>query len=222
MGSEVKVISCILLLLSLLLPLPAADFSLSLSAGARIDQHPSDAFIYALGAEYENIGLSFQHQIDGGLDVALSYKLESGNMNHLFSLSNDYIPREGGWSGALYLFSQDFRFGYFALGYGVGIQGAITYSDHTSHIGFSLAPLMHLYAGFASDYLSILAYASLSHPYDRTWRFKPYFGAIAEVLITDGHSLFADAYIACSEMLMDPVWTPYIWSIRAGYIYRGK
>ena len=211
-------------ILMLLLPaaLAAAPFYAEASAGVRYDTTSYSPFVYSLKAGYGGLSIGFQHQWESSYDASLSYDLAAGKTIHnLFLFHTDYVPDEGGWSDLAYVFSQRFRWGFFSLGYGIGVQSGVSYSEYGSPPMWSLYFLLSLDASLVFRHFAVTGYFTLCHPDEREWRPVPAAGIRAEVRIDWHHGIFVDAYARAAEMLIDPVIMIDTLSIRAGYVYRG-
>ena len=212
------------LLFLLILPLSAVPFSVSASTGIRFDQTSRTPAVFSMSGEVGNLSIDLQYQAGGGLLTALDYRFgDKQNTSHIISASSTFFPEDkGGWTGISYLFSQNFIWDFFSIRYGIGVQGSVSWSHYSRVPLWSLAPLLSLSAAFSLDPIRITFYASINHRWDRSWRFRPYCGLLAEGKINENNAVFVDSYITFAEMLMDRVVTDYAWSIRAGYIYRSR
>ncbi len=203
--------------------LHASPLSFSIEAGLSHDTVSSSDLAIGVGGSYDDFSLRLQHQVGGDVNLAFAWMPEQGrSMRHVLSAYTEYFPEEGGWSSISYLFTQHFRFGVFGLGYGAGVQAAVSYSPFSSCVLLSLSPELALGLGLFWDRFSISVYASLNHPYEMSWRFRPFAGIRLEASPGGGSSLFLDGVVGFTEALMDPVYVIRDWNVRAGYIYRGN
>lgn len=146
----------------------------------------------------------------------------SQNGKNLFIAHSNYTPSERGWSDAAYVFSQHFTWDYFTLGYGIGLQLGIAYSEFMNMPLWSLSYLLSIDATISLDYFSMRWYITTHHKDEREWKSVPVFGIRFESNIDENNIIFAEAYSRAVEILMDPVMTFDTVSVRAGYIYRGN
>ena len=203
--------------------LHASPLSFSIEAGLSHDTVSSSDLVIGASGSYDDFSLRLQHQVGGDVNLAFAWMPEQGrSIRHVLSAYTEYFPGEGGWSSLSYLFTQHFRFGVFGLGYGAGVQAAVSYSPFSRCVLWSLSPELALGMGLFWERFSISVYAALNHPYEMSWRFRPSAGIRLEASPGGGSSLFLDGSIGFAEALMDPVYVIQDWSVRAGYIYRGN
>lgn len=212
----------ILMILMLLPAIAAAPFHAEGGAGVRYDMVSCSPFVYTLGIGYCGFTLGYQHQWDSSFDLSLGYDLRAGKtMHNLFMIHTDYVPREGGWTDFSYVFSQRFLWDFLSLGYGVGLQGAVGYSEYGTKPFWSAYFLLSVDLSLVFEHYVLTGYLSMYHPNEREWKPVPVAGIRMEGRMTENHSIFIDAYARVTEILIDPVITVDALSIRAGYIYRG-
>ncbi len=206
----------------LLLPLPAVSFEAEGAIGYRSTTALSFPAASSISLSFDGFSAMFRGQGASQFDGIIAYDIAVGRtISNEFSFHSAYNPSEGGWSDLAYLFSQRFRWDFFALEYGLGISAGIAYSEYSSILSWSLSPLLALSGTFYIDPVSITLYFSMLEEWERDWKALPVFGLRLEWDIDGSSSIFADGYVKWAEYLMDPVAMISGYGIRLGYIYRG-
>ena len=214
---------CFILLLLLPAMLFAVDWSAGASLGARYRSTAPDLFYYSLSASYENLDFAFSGIGNDDIAADLRYDLSLGKTIHNeFIFHTDYTPGEGGYSSLGYLFSQQFRFSWFLLRYGIGVQGAVSYTPFADKPFYSLIPLLDLAIGFDIAPVSFIIYGTNASPDTSEWKLMLSFGTRCEVEISDEHLLFADGFIAIDNIMDMSDFTLSGWGVKLGYAYRGS
>ena len=200
----------------------AADFSLIGMIGYRETTSLSFPASSSIRLSFDGFSLMLRGQGASQLDGILSYDARVGKtISNEFSFHTSYIPAEGGWSDFAYIFSQNFHWGFFSLGYGIGISAGVAYSPYASNAVWAFSPLLELSGAFNIDPVSIELYFTMLDDWERDWKALPVFGLRLLWDIDGASSVFADGYIKWAEYLMDPVAMISGYGIRLGFIFRG-
>ena len=212
---------CLISLLFISSMLFASSWSVGASLGTRYRSTAPDLFYYFLSASYENLDFAFSGIGNDDIAADLRYDLSLGKTIHNeFIFHTDYTPGEGGYSSLGYLFSQQFRFSWFLLRYGIGVQGAVSYTPFADKPFYSLIPLLDLAIGFDIAPVSFIIYGTNASPDTSEWKLMLSFGTRCEVEISDEHLLFADGFIAIDNIMDMSDFTLSGWGVKLGYAYR--
>ena len=185
----------------------------------------------SLGAVSFSAGLAGGYRVseektpfnDERVDLSLEYGRNVGNtIEHIVSLHTAIYPSLGWLADAEYEFTQTFRWSFFSLGYGIGVQASMLWSDLLGEPLFALSPIIDANIGLHFGPVDLTGYFTMDHQAEREFKALPVIGANLSWRI-GGHSMiYADAYIKMAEYLIDPTAMISGWAVRVGYIYRGR
>ena len=213
----------VILLLSLsVLPLGAVSFSAGVTGGYR-ESEEKVPYNGELMLSLSDVSLWARVQGSERVDLALEYGARYGNtIEHIFSIHSAIYPSLGNVVDAEYEFTQSFRWNFFSLGYGLGIQAAVLWSDLLRDPLFSLSPVVDLSMGFHFGPVDLTGYLTMDHIAEREFKALPVIGANISWRIGSHSTIYADAYVKMAEYLMDPDVMISGWAVRIGYVYRGR
>lgn len=204
------------------LSLGAVSFSAGLAGGYRVSEE-STPFNGELTLSISDFTLWTRLQGNERVDLSLEYGRNVGNtIEHIVSLHTAIYPSLGWLADAEYEFTQTFRWSFFSLGYGIGVQASMLWSDLLGEPLFALSPIIDANIGLHFGPVDLTGYFTMDHQAEREFKALPVIGANLSWRI-GGHSMiYADAYIKMAEYLIDPTAMISGWAVRVGYIYRGR
>lgn len=214
-------IGVFLITFTLLSVLHASTWSAGGSLGVRYRSTAPDLISYGVFSAFDDF--SFYVSAIGNDDYAVSlrYDLPVGKTIHNeFIFHTDIASYEGGYSTLGYLFSQRFRWSWFMLGYGVGVQGGVSFSPYSAPF-YSLIPLFQLNAGAAFGPVSILLYGTNATHDAIEWKMMVSLGTAIRVNIDEHNSLFIDGFITLDNLMDMSDYTLSGYGVKIGYSYRG-
>ena len=199
----------------------AVSWSAGWSFGARYRTTAPDLFYYGFDATSEDVSFHFSGIGDDDFSFVSSYDLKVGDTIHNnFIFHTDNVPCEGGFATIGYLFSQQFAWDWFRLGYGIGIQSGISYSPYSPPF-FSCIPLIDLRIGFETGPVCVMIYETMVHPDAMEFRLSATTGITAEFTINENHMIFADGFFELDNIMDCHTFVISGWGVKAGYRYRG-
>ena len=213
-------IRLILILLVLSSVLYAGDFSMNLAMGYRDSITTNAPIVLSFTADVDDFLISTQIQ-PKELSAGFGYDLRVGKtISNIFYLHTLYVPEEGGFSDLSYIFKQRFSWEYFAIGYGIGVQGGVSYSPYATTPLWSLSPLVLLGVDFKFNPVVLSFSLSLNNRLERSWKAVPIYDASIEFLLDEHSSVVISGFLRQAEYLMDQWHMMTAWGVSLGYVYR--
>ncbi len=212
----------LIFILSLTFSVSAVSFSAGVAGGYRVSEEKTP-LNGELMLSISDFSLWARVQGNERIDLALEYGGNTGNtIEHIVNLNTAIYPGLGWFAGAEYEFTQTFRWDFFSLGYGLGVQVGILASDLIKGPLFSLSPIIDANIGLHFGPVDLTAYLTMDHRAEREFKALPVLGATFSWRIGGHSTIYADAYMKMAEYLMDPTTIISGWAVRVGYIYRGR
>ena len=201
--------------------LMASSWSAGSFAGVRYRSTAPDMVLYGVDASAYDASLHFSGIGDDDFSLILSYDLRVGDTIHnRFIFHTDNVPAEGGFATFGYLFSQQFAWSWFRLGYGIGIQAGVSYSPYSEPF-FSLVPLIDLRLGFELGPVRMMVYETMVHKEAMEYRLAAATGATIELSIDEHHMVYADGFFSLDNIMDCHTFSISGWGVSVGYSYRG-
>lgn len=204
------------------LSLGAVSFSAGLTGGYR-ESEEHTPYNGELAFSVSDFSLWARVQGNERIDISLEYGNNQGNtIEHIFNIHTAIYPSLGWFADAEYEFTQTFRWSFFSIGYGLGIQAGILWSDLLCDPLFSLSPIIDANIGLHFGPVDLVGYLSMDHIAEREFKALPVVGATLSWRIGGHSTIYADAYLKMAEYLVDPSVMFSGWAVRVGYVYRGR
>ena len=213
----------IIILLSLsTLSLGAVSFGAGITGGYRVSDERVP-YNGELTLSISDFTLWTRVQGDERVDISLEYGGNTGNtIEHIVNLHTAIYPSLGWFADAEYEFTQTFRWSFFSIGYGLGLQLSVLWSDLLGDPLFAISPIIDANIGFHFGPVDFIGYLTMDHIAEREFKALPVIGATLSWRIGGHSTIYADAYLKMAEYLMDPTTMISGWAVRVGYIYRGR
>ena len=205
------------------LTLGAASFSAGVAGGYR--ESLSTSVPYNFEAEMSISDFSLWARLQGNerIDLSLEYDMRVGStIEHVFNVHSAFYPSLGGFADIEYEFTQQFRWDFFSLGYGLGAQAGVWWDSFGGDPRLSLSPIIDAELGFHFGPVDLVGYLTMDHKAEREWKALPVIGTTLSWRIGGHSTIYADAYFKMAEYLMDPKTRVSGWAVRLGYVYRGR
>lgn len=211
----------LLIALGLLSSIFASEWSIGGSLGLRYRSTSSDLISYGIYTSFDDF--SFSASMIGHDVSAFQFRYDADigkTIHNEFIFHTDIVPSEGGFSTLGYLFSQQFQWSWFFLGYGLGAQSGISYSKYSVPF-YSLIPLFSLDLGVCFDQFSFIFYGTNATHDATEWKLIAALGAKAKMDINKHNSLFMDCFITLDNLMDLTDYTLSGYGVKIGYSYRG-
>ena len=208
-------------LLILLLPIYAGNTSIETALGFRDTGNPVHNHPVSISATVDGFHGGFFVNGRDELGVSAGYTFA---LPHNLGITTDfwtgYFPMNGGHANLGVKLSHGVDLGWYQLSYGFGISGGLSWSEYIDALTWSLSPYLHIANTFRFDPVAITLLLAFGHPWEAEWCLQPVAGVRVDIDITDGHSVFAEAYVKTAEYLFAYTEVIGAWGIRIGYTWR--
>ena len=213
----------ITLILFTLSPIGAVDWSVTALTGFERNTTSGLPFVGVVGASIGGFDALLQYQAEGDANLTLGYTFRQGEtIEHRVDAYTEYVPKEGGWTGLAYTFSQHFTWDWFTLRYWLSFGANVSYSEYSDILVWGICPDIGLATTFTFGAFEGTIYATMNHPLDRAWRYRPYVGATLSYDLMENLSLVADGYVGWSEIITNRIPVLNTWAVRVGIRYQGN